>query len=425
MCHLSSLFAYGMVIMAGLLFAPMDGFGAETSSPVVTDSFEKAIESMADDLVKFLKPSGLRLRVDSFLAPNTTSNGAAVVKSLRDELRKRGVTEEGATHSVAGKIKMGRRDEQVVVVLEAEIVDAANDTEQELKQRIVMDQTKALQLFGITVDASIATGGPPKSSSANPPIANAKPPAETPLPPQKAADSIAASVTTPRVAVVPQLSADSPEAGVVRQLIRAAPDSPYALEIERQSAPGKFEPCFIRVEQVGTSGRQAFVELKPTDVFEIRLHNDGQSRVGCILTLDGVNTFAFSDVPAWRQLGKMVLSPGKSVVRGWHRNDALSHEFVITKIGSGAASQLGVINNVGAITAVFVQVSDQPFKDGPLVDAVGVGKLKEAPYKTVPAYFGEPIAAITVRYRRPQPPANLPLGAPPPNAVPDSANSRP
>ena len=212
--------------------------------------------------------------------------------------------------------------------------------------------------------------------------------------PQKAHDEqLAQSITTP--------------GGALQQhTLRAAPDSPYGVEIWVKGADD-YEPRALSLDE-----GLAFVQLQKADLYAIRIINDSPHDAAVSISIDGVNLFAFSEHKGYSNL---ILTKEKqsALVKGWFRTLEKSDAFKITGYAESAAAELlQDSSQIGTITAAFAACwpKDQPppsdelkFKfasrgAGDL--ATGRGPSISQKYEEAVRMIGEPRAVLSVRYSK-------------------------
>src|SRR5690606_3540933 len=103
---------------------------------------------------------------------------------------------------------------------------------------------------------------------------------------------------------------------------------------------------------VATLSGQAFIEVPKGVSYQVRLINNSDTDVGVALTIDGINSLAFSRNKSFRDLGMWVI-PARStgMVRGWHDVGNQSFQFNVMDIANTPAAQFGANDQVGVITA--------------------------------------------------------------------------
>lgn len=151
--------------------------------------------------------------------------------------------------------------------------------------------------------------------------------------------------------------------------VRSSSTSPYFMEVFVGN-----RPLPLRLEE-----GQPVVDLPRGENFAIRLTNRARHDVSATLTLDGVNSFAFTKEPPIRgkRLTRYILTPDKWVmVRGWHDTLNTTTAFRVTDFAQGAVARLGAsTSSLGMITVVirssWMEGSRTPFDEpqSPLVEA--------------------------------------------------------
>jgi hypothetical protein len=196
--------------------------------------------------------------------------------------------------------------------------------------------------------------------------------------------------------------------------VQATGNKNYSVEI-RKRVGGKGDA--IPIVPINQSGL-AFAPIEIADTYEIVLFNydqgaDAVAKVS-IDGLDAINTFN-ADVDA---TGKKVAypgyfipratasGPGVHVIPGWLHtvkpaNDNV-FEFVVNKLGQGAASELKVRGKTGVITVRFFDSYRPDEKPrGRNFGETGKGQPRKQDYQLVESVIGtEPLSIVTVRYSR-------------------------
>jgi hypothetical protein len=190
---------------------------------------------------------------------------------------------------------------------------------------------------------------------------------------------------------------DKPQVVVNGPIVKTTADSPFAIEILVAGQPMR------AVDEGGL----AFVNVAKDQIYAIRLINKSPEEVGVILTIDGINSLAFSQNPAFKAVGKWVIAPnGTGTITGWHIQGAEAKSFKVMDYGQSAAAQFASTKDIGTITAVFCAcfTGDPPPGTPPGAKgdlATGLGPSVEQRLTAVPRKFGAPKASISVRYTKP------------------------
>jgi len=89
----------------------------------------------------------------------------------------------------------------------------------------------------------------------------------------------------------------------------------------------------------------------------VRIVNDADYDVAVTFTIDGLNVFAFSEVRGrnGKPLYACVIVTKKSsvLVKGWHRDNEKSWEFLVAEYAKSAAAEVRNVDGLGTITASF------------------------------------------------------------------------
>lgn len=205
-------------------------------------------------------------------------------------------------------------------------------------------------------------------------------------------------------------SFDNPTAVVLANGSAAASrESPFQMEIlvDGQPRPMKLEDG------------QPFVQLEKGNSFQIRFTNKAPFDVALVFLLDGVSSYAFSDVRETRgpqrgepKYSKWIVSRNQSfTLKGWHRTNDYVDKFLVTDFAESAAAKLGSANGLGTITA-SVRATWRAAEKPPADEAamykmvVGIGRgdrdSQQVKEDTEQREYGQTRAVITVRYAKPE-----------------------
>jgi hypothetical protein len=207
-------------------------------------------------------------------------------------------------------------------------------------------------------------------------------------------------------------SYDNPKVYKTGTRISAGPNSPYAIEILVAK-----KPC-----DVHDNDGLAYIKLDRGDTYAVRLINDSPYEAAVRLSIDGLSMFTFSEIrqPDYlagnapnpkkgQPLYNVVLVPkkGKVDIVGWHRNNKVSDQFLITEYAKSAAASIYHKTGIGTITATFAAAwptTDAPPKDEPPKsrdpNATGFGDRVQAPFVEVQRTVGAIRASVSVRYNK-------------------------
>ncbi|MDA7979099.1 MAG: hypothetical protein MPJ50_10070 [Pirellulales bacterium] len=339
---------------------------------------DTAIGSLAQDIMKYMaadEAAGKSIVLETLRGPNRTVSGR-VAQLLRTEFEKAEYKiVGGGAYTVTGRFQTGERDGQSVARFNVQLLDRSGAQVNEYQQEIT-DLRDGVNLLAPTFDAS---QGPAQQ-------------------PQQLKETITEAVEKPNV-----FTANS--------VIKATPDSPYGIEILVWDGT-KYSPT-----PVDKSAGVAQCDVKPTQEFAIRVHNETNEFVGAQITLDGINMYAFSKNSFFRDFGRMAIFPKQApLIKGWHDQADQSFSFKVTNYGESAAAKLGVVEGVGTITVTFFKAYED--KSGNTANigsdqaGVGFGTPRKMVYTRVPVKIpaNEIIGAISVQYARPVQPLDLPDG---------------
>ena len=196
---------------------------------------------------------------------------------------------------------------------------------------------------------------------------------------------------------------DDPKVHLAGTRICARPGSPYAIEVLVEEN-GRFRP-----RAATSDDGMAFVKIRRGETYAIKLINDSPFDAAVILTIDGLNVFAFSankNYSLWVVPKKQTLT-----VPGWHRTNAKADSFLVTEYAKSAVAEaLPSSASVGTITASFAaawpQGSNPPEDEAPsrkggrAGDATGRGPETPTSFVEVVREIGRLRDAISVRYTK-------------------------
>jgi hypothetical protein len=183
--------------------------------------------------------------------------------------------------------------------------------------------------------------------------------------------------------------------------VSAGADRPYAVEILVNQRPRKAQ----LVDGL------PFVEVNRGEIYSIRLANDSDHDAAVLLSIDGINVFAFNEDPepdgVQREYRVIVPKRGTSLVQGWYRKAGRSDSFLVTGYADSAAAFLSAgSNKIGTVTASFHAAWEKgkapPADEGQALssNATGFGPPVEERYVRLEREIGVVRDVVTVRYSR-------------------------
>jgi len=191
--------------------------------------------------------------------------------------------------------------------------------------------------------------------------------------------------------------------------VRASQRSPFSVQILVNGTP----------QAIQLVDGHPFVDLQKGESFHVRLNNHARFDIVSRFLLDGISSFAFSDMKHTTghrkgepQFIRWIIEAGKSMtLNGWHKDNQSVDEFKVTGFDESAAARLGSPTGVGTIS-VSVRSSwlksAQPPEDEMQVafakaqTAIGFGRRMEqqAEVSRDPREYGRTRAVITIRYQK-------------------------
>jgi hypothetical protein len=196
-------------------------------------------------------------------------------------------------------------------------------------------------------------------------------------------------------------SLKNPSGEIDGTIIRSSAGQPYGIEIMTP-----VEADYVSRTPTKDSKGRILVGLKKSEVFAIQLHNTSDHEAAVKLTIDGINTFHFSQPDEKTQKKSefwIVPANDKAIVYGWHVNNTKSLEFKVVDFPDSVAAELNIqpSETIGSITASFSAAwTDDANKpaDEPPSRAAGKGNEIGVDIEQVTRFIGQARSIITVRY---------------------------
>jgi hypothetical protein len=302
-------------------------------------------------------------QLDSYSGPGIQQMLAQELKALKVNVsRKANLSVRGRYAKVANKDREG----EILVKLTAEIYDR-NDARKAEYHAQVRDSADIAQLLGVTVK----------------------------LPPQAEGGKYRHQVLDQKI--------EHPSVHIKGSRVSATPDSLYAVELlVKPSVKAKAVPRDARLED-----GQAYVDVRRNELYEIRIHNYSKYEVGAVITVDGLDVFAFSEVinpKTYRpRYSHYIIDPGKwATVVGWHLRDKQPNNyssFLVTEYGKGALSRV-VSQSRGKQGVITVSFFPSNEKARTASDETGLGPPLSVRVQPVQRSFGALLEAVSIRYTR-------------------------
>lgn len=193
--------------------------------------------------------------------------------------------------------------------------------------------------------------------------------------------------------------------GAARSEVSSNPDSPYAVEILARRN-GSSDPAEARPARLDEG--LALVDLRPGELYEVRLHNRSKDEVAVTLSVDGLDVFTFSDDrndEGQPRFTHFILAANASLTLvGWHKtvdperkDNFLS--FLVTEYGQGAVSQFSpqARGKVGVIAVSFAHCFPPGARAG---GETGFGPPREVKQEVIRRKIDPPHDFVSIRYNR-------------------------
>jgi hypothetical protein len=357
---------------------------AQTPAVARFGTMKEGVQALASQLKTALQAAGhSSVSLGPFepqAAGQHTSFGARIVSALSEQLKEMSITTaSGVGHWKCSGEYSGEKNNtngKFEVFILSQLKDHRGKPQGQMITPIIQDEREALAMLGANTQLP---------SQINQALAQAGVDVG-----EARADAIAAAKVAPTVSV----------AG---SQIKTAQASPFAIEILALSG----QPL-----AAAAVGGQAFIEIPKGESYLVRLINNSNQDVGVALTIDGINTLAFSQNKSFRDLGVWVIPArnpqgqgGVGVVRGWHDIGNRSFQFKVDDIANTPAAQFGASDQVGVITATFCAAFTTQLPESEIIPGVkglgtGKGPPIDQPLAEVERAFGAVKEAISVRYAR-------------------------
>jgi hypothetical protein len=371
--------------------------GAEEQASV-HPKFSEAISDLAGEIIKFVTTepeTDGAVRVGTWQGPG--GGGSVISVSLRDQLGSKLSLKKVGGYSISGQYEQDQNTSgKHVTVITASLKNPAGNEVHVFRRRLVTDDRMALELFGTTLDNTAASNTTERQLAVN----SGKTPERTPIESQqKVAENIRRQIANPATSTaVVNSSGSGPGNGSVGSLVRYSNSSPYAVELlVRNAKDDQYHPCSVSIED-----GIPHTNITAEQVYAIKIHNNTDAPVGVSIAIDGINTYAFSDNPYWKQLGKTLIHPRGGIIRGWAGRGTAVNEFTIVEYGKSAAAELGLVDGIGSITVIFYPVYVSK-------GATGRGRELDHELRPVHAQFSDEIlGSVSIKYLRESIPTDLP-----------------
>lgn len=182
-------------------------------------------------------------------------------------------------------------------------------------------------------------------------------------------------------------------------------DGKYSVEVRVKDC-GKVDSPYqpVAATKKGRRGN-AFAEIPMGKSFAVVLRNYSDKEAAVNLTLDGISSFAFSEIRRgsvyWLLPPATQNGPGIAIIRGWDKNDNESFEFKTVEYPESAAAKLKIESNE-AIGQICAQFSEALPASSETSRAAGIGEIIDDKKSSEPRSVGSLQETIHVRYERPK-----------------------
>lgn len=379
---------------------------------------EAAIKNVADDVEAYLKNNGgvQEFSMGSFQAAPGAVATTGVKNAFVKEMQGRDFKLSGrARFSCTGEIRFNEVAKKVDVFVN-------------IHERGTFRKTCSAPIFRISDLATLlggtgqlATDNAQREQTFQTSFTNPQPEVEASPPLEQAAAQPAGQAAAQPAAqpAAPAGQAAAPAKPPVeipaKSLVKAAKKGLFGMEILRQEPDGSLSPVPVDEE-----GGLLFISLDIGDTYAIRVFNNTDRLAAATISIDGLNLFTFSEVPAYREVGKIIVPPGPkgAIIRGWHKSNTEQYSFQVADVGEAAVAELKDIDalevddTLGIITASFcfaINANDPSSRfpdDEPstLALATAKGPVVQQTLGEMRAKYGVDREIISIRYDRLPPP---------------------
>jgi hypothetical protein len=342
------------------------------AGPAAASTLQKELSRAAVELAEAIRRAGEdSVAIGQFTGPPqlAVNPGPGIVKILTDQLQTHGISVKArAQLGIEGRVRDVEDSEtkQLAAEISGRLVDRRGVVLHEFTRGVFGDETLPT-LFGLTVSLPPEMGNKQRD--------------------KRKQDRL-----------------DQPVCFLDGACIRADRDSPYGIEIQVKES-GDYSPR-PPVDRDGL----AFASIARDEIYAVRLINDSPHEAAVTLSIDGISMFAFSEN---RSYTRVIVAPHSSLlVKGWHRNNQDSDEFLVTEYSKSAAAELNRAGgDLGVITACFSAAwpageprpPDEPDDRRLLarsIDGTGRGARVEQRYVEVTRQFGVIRASVSARYTK-------------------------
>jgi hypothetical protein len=395
-------------------FGPMLGIAlAVLLAPVAARAatLQESMDTVAAQLGKQLRKAGAQRVLVTLDGPANDGASKLMRQTFVDALQsKAGVEVTKLKPDFKLAMEYSRSDRSNEYAMSIRLKDSGNVSVGTFNTNFQFDDVvDRATVEGSTFDASVSSNGGSQAATKSAIEGGLAAPPDVALAPDNATAGALANAAGAAPAV-------GPTSGNV---VSPGPRSRFRIEI--LVAPGRNGDYVPRlVEKVDGF---AFTDLAIGEVYAVKIYNDAPHAVAVDLAIDGGNMWTTSGIPAWKANGKFLVDPGSStVIKGFHfgtaANPSLYREFTVVDVPDSLAAELGSDQSaIGQVSAQFFAAWG-PNEEPPIVEPLGSqGGTKpgaevthETNERTV--FIGQSLlAAVTIRYVRPEAPSDLP----PPN----------
>ena len=360
------------------------------------NSLDEALTNMAGQIVSYLKSQDkTTVSIGDFDGPDGSTAGRAIQQQLQEKLvsQQIEVKKLGARYKIRGSFFLQTDTDSSVATIKSTLVDENGREMTGFRERVQLAEVRSLEdlsrLFGLTVDLVTEKSGGEKAAT------NVR------------ADQLIAKVDK-AVSTKVEQSIKSPSFAFDKtsSRVKATNKSSFVVQLLRRPL-GTLKA--VPLDIIDESGF-AFAPLQDGDAYEVTVINNADHDVAAKISIDGVNSFHFSENLAFRENGSWVVGArSQGLIRGWYINNASLREFLVTSDSkdSGLPDPL----DLGTITVQFFHCW-KPDSPTPQIEVLAgltrdqlrttQGNLIGQLGQTTERIFGKQLlASVSIRYSNP------------------------
>lgn len=199
-----------------------------------------------------------------------------------------------------------------------------------------------------------------------------------------------------------------PTTHLAQTKVKSSAGSPFAVEVLVLDAVNARAADPATGVAVTEKDGCAFVNIKKSQVYRVKVHNAADFDVAVRLSVDGLDQYVFADAEFRGKDGKpkyeymVVPKKGTAVIRGWFRNLTTADSFLVTEYAKSAVAELNAPHgDIGQIVVQFhaaweteAELRKESGKDA----STGRGVPVDVALKPVVRHVGALRDQVSIRY---------------------------